>query len=311
MTDVNGQPAQAQPAHTRQAETVVHDLGYTPYDGPRRPQASRYRTIAANLIRSAWRGLLRLKLWLITTAITVFVVGTLMYVMEGFGNFRSAGLPVPRSESLVPQSFDFLAISAFFLSLMVTASVIANDLRTGAFVFYFSRPLRPLDYVAGKLVGAGILTAAILFVGPMLLSLFRLGLADSGQVLDAAPIVPKTALMGVIATTTYTVVPLAFSAISSRKRYTIILWAAFYVVLGPAAQGIATATEIGELGAFNIPAALDAVSLFIYGLEPTRGPSLPPAWLGAAVLFGYVSIALGFVYWRVSSAERAGLGGSS
>ena len=292
------------------AAGTVRDLGYTPYDGPRRAQSTRYRTIASDLIRSSWRGFWRMKAWAITTAITVFVIGAIMYVLEGTGDLLRAGMLIPRSEEMVMQSFDYLSLSAFFLSLTVLSSTVCDDLRTGAFVFYFARPLRPADYVAGKLLGSVVIMAMIFVAGPLFLALFRIGLAGSGEIVASIPVLPRTLVMGLIATAVFAVVPLAFSATSSRRRYAVSLWAAFYLVLGPIAMQIAQATDIAALASFNIPSSLDALSFAIYGVQPTRGPILPPSWLAALVMAGYVAGSLGFVYWRVSSAERAGLGGS-
>lgn len=306
----NGQDDGVAPeTHDAKAGTV-RDLGYAPYDGPRQPQSTRYRTIASNLIRASWRGFWRMKAWAITTAITVFVMGAIMYVLEGTGGLLRAGALVPRSEEMVMQSFDFLTLSAFFLSLTVLSQAVCDDLRTGAFVFYFARPLRPIDYVAGKLLGAVVVMAMIFVAGPLVLAFFRIGLADSGEIVATIPVVPRTLFLGFITTAVFAVVPLAFSATSSRRRYAVSLWAAFYLVIGPIAVQIARVTGIREIAAFNILSSLDAVALAVFAVETSRGPITPPSWLAGVVLAGYVVVGLAFVYWRVSSAERAGLGGS-
>ena len=293
------------------ASAVIHDSGYKRYDGPRKAQSVRYQVIVGNAIKSAWRGWWRMKLWIGTAAITLFVLGTMMVLMERMSGFRSAGLPVPMSDALVPWSFEFLSRSGFFLTLTVGSSIIASDLRTGALVFYFSRPLRPIDYAVGKLLGAMAIMGLIFVVGPVLLALFRVGLSSRGAVLDSLIIVPKAMLVGAVATVTYAALPLAFSAISARKRYTVTSWAAFYIVAGLAAQGIAANTGITELTACHVPSAIHSLAFFLFGVGPTFDLPMPPVWAAFLALAGYVTAALGFVLWRVQSLATANMGGGS
>jgi ABC-2 type transport system permease protein len=297
-------PAQAAPAAAR-----VHDLGYKRYEGERRPQSTRYRTIARKVVTSAWRGWWRMKLWIITAAVTTFVIGTIMYVSEGLSSFFRAGQELPWAEALVPMSFGFYSLSALLLSLTVLASTVADDLRTGAFEFYFSRPVRPRDYVMGKLGGAVLIMGMILFVGPLLLTLFRLGLLGTNRLTGALHLVPKVMAVGVLATLVYAALPLAFSAISSRRRHTMAAWAAFYFIGGPIFQMLSMRTGIAELGVLNINGAIEAVAFDLFDVAPSVALAQPSGWVGLASITGYVTLSVVVIYWRVRAAERAGMGG--
>lgn len=291
----------------------IHDLGYKRYVGTRRPQNTRYLVIAGNTLRMAWAGWWRAKLWVIGTGAAVFGVGLGMLIYrEKFAPtaeklIGERALTVP--DFLLAHSWSGFAWAAFLLSMTVIAGTVARDLRAGAFEFYFSRPIRPRDYILGKLGGACALIGVPLLIGPMLLALFRVGLEADNLGLVWA-VVPQTLLIGVVTTVVYAAIPLAFSCVARKPRDAIIAWAAYYLVLGPLVSGIALTTGIEELMALDISGALRGVTFGFYGWGALAGAPVPPLGVSLVALFGYAAAAVALVAWRVRAIERAGLGGS-
>lgn len=295
------------------AKAQIHDLGYRRYKGERRPQSARWRVLVRNVLSTSWRGWWNMKVWVIGAAVTITVMAVLMYVMrnEFWENLTRLDSKVPRADGMLPMSFSFLSKFAFILTMTVCAQIIANDLKTGAFEFYFSRPLRPIDYVLGKVVGAVVVIGLVLFVGPVLLSLFRLAIAkNSSQLSNLVWLVPKTVAAAAIATLAYAVIPLAFSALSSNRRYAIAAWAVFHLVVSNIAVAIAANPKlnISALGAINMTDSLLTVIYRIFDMHRTQGYS-PPLWSAITMLTLYFSAGFGIVYWRVSKAQRSGMGG--
>lgn len=311
MSQSSSEPAAMDPGAASPAgrQARVHDLGYKRYEGVRRPQSMRYRTILLQVVASSWRGFWHMKAWVITAVLTTFTMGTIMYLSEGLSSLMRGGQKLAIAEALLPMSFQFYALSVLPLSFMVLAVMVANDLRTGAFEFYFARPVRTRDYVLGKLGGAALIVGALTFAGPLLLSLFRLGLVGADRFAATLPLVTRTAVIGVVATLVHATVPVAFSAISSRKRYTLAAWAIFYFVVGKIAPVIGHEAGIEELGLLDISHAVTAFAYEIYDVAPLTGPTLPSGWTALAALAGYVAVSVAVVYWRVARAERAGMGG--
>lgn len=281
-----GEPQAPMPGQAPGA--VIYDLGYKRYEGTRRSQASRYRIMVRYTVSSAWKGFWRMKAWVFTAALTAFVIGTIMYVggNQIFPLFGRDSERVTVGEALLPYSFHFFRWSAFALSLSVVSALVARDLRSGAFEFYFSRPVRPVDYVVGKIGAALMIMGAVLLVGPTLLALFRIGMVGTGSVLGALPLVPKTACIGALATIAYATVPLAFSASSPRPRHTVAAWAAFYFILGPIMVFVSIQTGMPALGALDLSTSVNAVALALFDLQSILGPPQPPVWAAAAVLAG-------------------------
>lgn len=292
---------------------AIHDLGYKSYVGTRRPQRTRYRVIVKNLLSHAWRGWWRMKIWVGSAAITTVVIGALMYLSKNeiFDVIERQGLKLNFADALLPMSFIWYTKIGFVLTLTVGAVVVANDLRVGAFEFYFSRPVRPVDYVLGKIGGLLLMMGTVLFIGPVLLALFRLGISEStDELVDNLMVVPRTVLVAGVGTLAYAVAPLAFSAISARNRHTMAAWAAFYLVAGSIAVAIAEGTGQPNIAAFDVATAVTGFARGVYDVtiigEMRQQPSIEAC---AAVLALYGAAAVALVFWRVRRAQRAGMGG--
>lgn len=293
---------------------AIHDLGYKRYVGTRRPQSTRWQVIVRNLVAMSWRGWWQVKLWLLGAAFITIGVGVPMYISrhEIFENaLGGGGLPLTWSDALIPISYRFYPWVAFVVSLTVLSGVVARDLRAGAFEFYFSRPVRPIDYVIGKVGGAAVLMSFFLLVGPLLLSLFRVGLSRStDELMTTLIVVPKTLLIGAVSTLAFAVVPLAFSALSSRPRNTIVAWAAFYLMVGGTALGLSVGLEIPALAALDLGSAINGFALGLFGVTFLNfSPTPPPLWACMAALLGYAAVSVVILWWRLRAAQRAGLGG--
>lgn len=295
---------------------AVHDLGYKRYEGARTPQRARFRVIARNVLGLAIKGWWRAKVWFILAAITVFVASALLYVwtfVERSGKvpFMTAGgregLAI---DIVVPGSFDFLTALAFVLGMTVVAGTVASDLRAGAFEFYFSKPVRPWDYVLGKLLGCASVIGVPLLAAPLLIALVQVALSlGGGGTASAIADVGRVVVGGAIATALYTALPLALGATTRKKAYALAVFAVFYVVIGSIPTGIAMHTGIPELAVLDPKQATMSVLYGLYDIGFQRGEVVAPLGLAIAAIAVEVAAAVAFLRWRVARAERAGLGG--
>lgn len=298
---------------------AIHDLGYQRYLGARRPQSSRWRSIVVNQLATAWRGFWRMKAWVIASAMTTAVFAILMYVgrQEVFEalSTRMTGSPLTMIDALLPFAFEFYTWFGFVLSVSVAAAVVPRDLAVGAFEFYFSRPVRPIDYVIGKLVGLTLVMAAVMVAGPVVLALYRVGIADAGQVIATLPVVGKALLIGALSAATYAVLPLACGALVGKPRNAIAIWAALYLIAGPVIDSLAGGLGRPALAALSPKVAVESLAYGLFDVSPVastildRGGVTAPGWAGGAALVGYVVLGTALTWWRVVRAEQAGLGG--
>jgi ABC-type transport system involved in multi-copper enzyme maturation permease subunit len=303
-------------------KAAVYDLGYQRYAGARRPQRWRHRVIARNLIASAWQGWLRMKLPVLGTAGIVAIAGGIIYwatyIVDTIGVPQriadEAGGPLSMIDFVIPGAFDAFTFVAFIFGLTVGGGVVANDLRAGAFEFYFARPIRPADYVTGKLLGVAAIVGIATLAGPVVLALVRIAFSSASEgAASSLHLLPKAIAAGIAATAVYSVVPLAWSAIAARPGYTIAAWAAFYIVFGIMITAIAQVTSTPALGALHVKLAVMSIVMNLFevpGIGPMfEGVSMPPLWAAVLSVAAYTAGGIAFIHWRVARAERRGLGG--
>lgn len=190
-----------------------------------------------------------------------------------------------------------------FLLLIVATAVgagsLAEDIGSRSFTLYRSRPIRLIDYLAGKTVACGgwLLIAA---VGPGLVAVVItaiLGYPSAGLALEAASAYLAT---GFLAAVFFTGLALALSSLTNRALYAGV--AIFGLVLS---LFIGSALVAGVTGNVYVPYAspvadLHSVAHSAFGLAGTP-PTDPTA--SAAVLAGSgVGLWL-FAYWRLLRAE--------
>ena len=291
---------------------TIHDLGYRRYAGERRPPARRFWVISRQLVSLAWQRRWGVKLPLLLAGLTTIGSAVAMYLLRHrFADMlRARGMPIPGPEQVIYYARDLFALLAVILATVIGCAAVADDLRTGAFSFYFSRPLRPRDYVAGKLLGISLVVAMPMLGGPLILALFRLALADSGHELAAAlPIVPRALAMGLAGTIMIALVAVGFGALLAQRTAAQALFLSYYIAVAGLAQGAAHVLRAPGLRAFAIGADLEAIACALFGIDPK--PGLPP--VGAAIAAALAMTGLGalLVWRRVRNAEAAGPGGSS
>lgn len=293
-------------------KAAIHDLGYQRYVGSRKPQRTRYQVIVRNLVGMSWQGWWRYKMPLAIAASVTIGIGVAIYFSRHklFSESPMGGQVRTIADSLIPQSFTYLGYVALIVSLTVLASAISRDLKAGAFEFYFSRPVRPIDYVVGKIAGAFVLLAPILLVAPVLLTVYRLAMTgDLEQTVDTLPWVPKAILVGVVATLAHGCLALACGALSKNPRYAVAGYGAVVLVLGNIISGIAHGTRTPALAAMDINSAISGFASGIFEVKFLFGTQAPSLTASSVALLGYILISVLIILYRVTGAQRAGMGG--
>lgn len=293
---------------------TIYDLGYKRYVGTRRSQGTRWQVISRHVLSHAWKRWWRYKVWMILALIATIVVGSIMVAArsERLGDLRDAE-PVTRLvDQIVLGSVSFFAIFAFLFSLTVAVRVVASDLRSGAFTFYFSRPVRTVDYVLGKVVGLFVLMATLILVPMLVITFVRLGLSEStDELVKNLAYVPKALLVGVIASLTYACLPLGFSALFRKPNLNLAVWAGYYIIVTSIIAAVAVETKTPDLGVIDPGFALRSLALRLFGLyspDADQAASLVGAMIG---LLGTSAIGIAIAYLRVDRAGHEGIGGGS
>ncbi|HET9989996.1 MAG TPA: hypothetical protein VFQ65_15805 [Kofleriaceae bacterium] len=299
------------------SESTIYDLGYKRYVGTRRPSSTRWRVIARHQIAAGWQTFWRYKAWLGSAVIVTVIAAVFIFIATDKRWHLGHGIQLTFANMALPFALDWYGRLAFIISLRIGATVIAADLQSGAFTFYFARSTRPIDYLFGKLAGVGALVGAILIGAPLLVALMRIGLAGAGSTDELVPqlwLVPKVLAIGCLATLAYTTVPLAFSALVENRRYALGVWAAWYLIAGPVAYGIGRLTHL-PLAALDIAASVKSITLNLLDAPVTPwGQSvsdLPSLTASVVSLCVQITLAIAIVLWRLDAAQRSGVGGAT
>ncbi len=292
----------------------IHDLGYKRYVGTRRSIGTRWTVIMRHQIATAWKGWWRFKPWLIAALMATAVSGGVLYFLSGRMIRMASGIggqAITIADWILPISMSWYCPIGFIVSLTVCSTMVAGDVQTGAFTFYFARSARPRDYVIGKLAGVGVLLSLIMLGGPLVLAGVRLALSDHlDQLITFLPVVYKALALGALGTLVYAVVPLGFSALITNRRYAMALWAAYYIVVGSMAAGIGLVTR-PAIGALDLGAALKTISLNLFDTHLSGRSLAIPTSVALISIFGHAAAAIGLMFWRVRNAQQTGVGGSA
>lgn len=294
---------------------TIHDLGYKRYAGARQATGTRWIVIARNHIATSWKTWWRFKSALGFAVIITFIALGVMFLLQDratMGVFLPSGARATLMDGTLPRSMQWFSRTAFLLSLTLGSSVIARDIQSGAFTFYFARSVRPRDYVLGKLAGTLVVTSALMLAGPLVLALARLALSDTPeQALALIAILPKTIAIGLLGTLAFAAVPLGFSALIANPRHAMALWAAYYLIIGGMWYLLSRVMKNG-VGALDIATAIDALTFDLFDMKQTVGRSkrVEPG-VALASLLGHAAAAIAIVWYKVRRAHLSGIGGSS
>ena len=289
----------------------IHDLGMGRYAGERVPPARRYRAIAQNVVAVAWRGRVLTKIAVIAAIAITVAAGFAMYFLRNqlLQMARLRGAAIPQAEQIVFGAEPFYELVAFVLALLWASAAIADDLRLGAFQFYFARAIRPRDYVGGKLLGLGLLVGIPMFGGPVALALIRLLLADSfGQALSLWMVVPRALLLGVVGTAAYVLPVAGLGALAGKRQIAQACFAIYWLLVCPAAFGLSFALKLSWVRLVSVPNSLSVIGFALFGLRPEQYS--PPVAASAIALGAFCAGGLYLVWRRVDRAAHRGLGGS-
>jgi hypothetical protein len=297
--------------------SAIHDLGYKRYAGTRRATSTRWRVIARHQLAAAWKSWWRWKLFAVLGVIVVGVAAVFLFVVaDTIVGSLSRAVPLTFADLALPMTFGLFCTCAFVASLLIGATIIARDMQSGAFVFYFARSTRPGDYLAGKLVGYGAVIASVLVLGPTIVAIMRVALTttqDVGALVSQLVLVPKAIGLGLLATLAYTAIPLAFSSMVGNRGYALGLWAAYYLVVGSIAGLAGTAGNIGWVAALDIPTALHSLADRAFHMPKIIEQHSVTIPIIAAVTSIVVQsgAAIALIYWKLWRAQKAGVGGAT
>jgi ABC-2 type transport system permease protein len=204
--------------------SVIHDIGYQRYDGPRLGRGHVLAAIYVHGIRVAFGFGRSAKAKIFPWAV-IGLIGIIALVMAVA---KSQGEDVAYQD--VPQIASFLAL--VFLAV-VAPELVSRDLRNHVLPLYFSRPIHRADYAMAKL--AALISATwLLLAGPLTL-IFAAGAFGTGDVwAELAGLFKGYAVAGFYAVI-FSTLAVLIASIASRRAFAAAAIAAVFLVTLPVA----------------------------------------------------------------------------
>jgi ABC-2 type transport system permease protein len=300
----------------------IYELGYRGWEGRLVAPFWRFCAIAETGIRLAWRSK-ALKRTLLGAWLPV------VYIAFGFFLYEQIlverGLDVRMLQSLLPSDLpkvDFDSRHEVWSTLLwvfyrypqaivmalvvgvVAPPLISRDVKSRAFLLYFSKPLARWEYLLGKM---GVVWAYLVLISVVpALTLYLIGVVLSPVwtvVLDTWDLPLRILGASVVLTIPTTVLALVFSSLTAEPRHAGYFWFATWVV-GWVGYGTIL-TNLGEAAAedwsiLSLYHTLGKVQSWVFGRETSLGAVAPSMGL----LAGITLVSLVVLYRRISSPMR-------
>ena len=205
-----------------------------------------------------------------------------------------------------------------FLVGTIAPTLISRDIRSKAFLLYFSRPIGKIEYILGKFFIPATFIFLVTTLPAMTLYLFGILMSPDFSVFWATWDVPLRIILGTVILVLPTVsVALMFSALTQESRFASFSWFAFWTLGHAAWMAVvfSTAKEKGIEKLFGVEVMEDAsvkrwgllsiynnvgeVQSWVFGFS-----SLSDVAMGLGVLASITVVSLIVIYRQISSPMR-------
>jgi hypothetical protein len=284
----------------------IYDVGYRPYDGPRRRTAWAMIPLGRHTLQRVLglrRGF-RHKILPLLALLIAFVPA-----------IASVSLAILLPESLLEEDLlisygDYYFFSGTALALFaafVAPEALCTDRRTRLLDLYLAGPLDLLRYLASKWV-AVLGAMSIMTVGPLLFMLVAYAIEDAGPTWSDLPLLlARIALAGFVVALLFAAVSLGVSSLTPRKGVAAISVVLLLFVPSIAA-GVAvdSADAPDELGLLSAVAVATELPVRIFAEESEEGGDVREVatWVLTCGWLAWVVVSAAVCWWSYQRWAR-------
>lgn len=246
----------------------IHNLGYREWEGRRESGSSRWAVVSGIGIRRAWQSMWVRRIAFVVWA-PPLAYGILIFLFEQFisnnseidpGSFReilriflpadafpAVSLALNSFTPKAPEEFITVVRPVFWKAVMlqlqrsqsiamvimvglIAPGLISQDVRSRAFLLYFSRPLTRVQYIAGKFATVGFFLLIITTLPQLLLYLFAVLLSPDISVLAYTYDIPlRTIAASAVMIIPTTLLALMLSSLTVETRFATFGWFSIWI----------------------------------------------------------------------------------
>ena len=276
--------------------SVIHDIGFRHYDGPRLGRGWAFRSLLLETFRGAF-GLgrpakVKIMPWVL---VGLFTIPAIVIV----------AVTIVTGDDTMPLSYTQYAVSLWLIVSLFLAGrapyAVSRDLRDGIMPLYLSRPIKRQDYVYAKLLGLSL--AVFAFIATPVSVLFV------GALIAKFPVVHQVMgwlgglLMAAVLAVLVSSISLVLASFTKRRGLGVAAVLATLVLLSGFANvlidvvGMKSSRADGTFFSVLDPYLLvDGLSAGWLGVEPLHETSQPDGALGTVVFTAaFLVIVVGMV----------------
>lgn len=189
----------------------IKPIEYQPWKGKRTSYLRRVIVIIKNIFKNK-----------ITSGgiIALLITGGLIAHFPNFLNLVFMPLRELEANTML-NYFNFLPFYFFaiILGAVVTSDLISDDINSNSFVLYFSRPIKPINYLTGKYVGAFMTISMFTLLPTLLYGVAAISLQSSSNYMDSLEILGLTIIAGFLYSIVITGYGIMLSSFTEKKSY--------------------------------------------------------------------------------------------
>jgi hypothetical protein len=282
---------------------TIRDLGYKPYEGARLPPSNNSWVMLRQGLARAWGS------WLVKIAVFLSIFPPLIACLAlGAGRYFAAQMgqaeeTVDMGSSALREMFRYetwLVVS--LVTLGAGAAAIAEDLTFKAFQFYFSKPVTPVQYLAGRVSAIAILLFGMTFLGGLFVVLIAGVTAQPENRLADFGLLAPMLVYALVLSLFMASASVAVSALSPSRALTMSAWGLLFVVphvIASIVDGIASG-DFPWLYLASFTGLLGTVADALFKVE---GDSDLQWFHAAPILLGLALLGLWAAHERLRRAE--------
>ena len=289
-----------------QSRSVIHDLGYRPYTGPRLGEGA----IARSLVLTGFRNAFGLGRSGKSKALPFILLG-----LNLFPAIIMVGVLVLIGLDELPIGYAaYASTTQVLLGIFVAAQapvLFSRDLRHGSIALYLARPLRASTYALAR--WASLLLATLVFLLLPVLLLYAGALLSELDFTEQTERAGRAVLFGLLLALNLTGISGLIASWSTRRGFAVVATIAVLLIgngIVTAVQGIATEQgrpRLGEIAGLFSPYSLyrGCITAFADGnsLTPPTGAAMQAAYI--VVFVGISVLCLAALVWRYRRISRS------
>ncbi len=192
----------------------IDPIGYKPWSGERTSSFQRLYVMAYTFFRQKLKSKWVLIL-LILGLLGVFVFPIILYSLMPHESLEAATM----ANQMGNEGF---FVFTLLLAAIICSDSISEDLRSSSFVLYFSRAMRPGNYLSGKLGGIVMVLGIFTFLPPIIMAIALLGTQSGSSYGPGLGVLGYTIISSIVATVFYVPLAMLISSLTTRKSYASI-----------------------------------------------------------------------------------------